>query len=195
MTRTPRLSHGLLLSLFLAACSPSSSAPLTAADSSAIADDLRDRVRKAYDLGQTEPPPVERFMSLYPAQEKVVSATAGRITTTRDSLEASIAAFWTGVGQFMVRPDWRWDAMLVDVLSRDAAVMTTSYAVPHYTDRGQAHVIGGVWTAVWRRGLGGWHITHEHLSDMPRVLAERLEAGMADSAGTDHSHATPPPPK
>jgi ketosteroid isomerase-like protein len=158
---------------------------LTSVDSAAIADTIRTMARSAYDL--SKPDAVQRFMSLYPADGRVVSATAGRVTTDRASLQASIESFWSGVGQFMVRPAWIWDAMEVDVLSRDAAVMTASYHVPHYTDRATRHVIGGVWTTIWSRQPDGWRVTHEHLSDMPRALAERLEAAMpqADSLASD----------
>jgi hypothetical protein len=157
---------------------------LATADSLAIAEEIGHEVRAAYDLTRTDLSPVERFMSLYPDEGSVVSATAGRITTTRDSLRASIDAFWTGVGQYMIDPTWRWDALRVDVLTPEIAMMTAAYTVPHRTDRGDPHVIGGTWSAVWTRQRAGdaWRIRSEHLSDMPRAVAERLEAVMrADS--------------
>jgi hypothetical protein len=55
----------------------------------------------------------------------------------------------------------------VDVLSRTAAVMTATYRVPHHTPRGDPHVIGGAWTAVFSRRNGEWVIVQEHLSDSP----------------------------
>jgi hypothetical protein len=76
--------------------------------------------------------------------------------------------------------------MAIDVLSRDAAAITAEYTVPRWTPDGAPHVVGGTWTSVWvRRGGGRWMIIQEHLSDTPRVFAERLEAGMrplSDSA-------------
>ncbi|MGQ0764045.1 MAG: YybH family protein [Gemmatimonadota bacterium] len=157
------------------ACAPDNGDDLPPADRAAIAAHIDSLVRSAYDLSL--PDPVGRFMSLYDSAT-IISATAGRITTQRDSLEASIRSFWNGVGQFMVRPSWNWDAMRIDVLSDRDAVMTATYSVPHYTERGAPHVIGGVWTAVWRLGGGGWRITHEHLSDLPRALAESIAATM-----------------
>ena len=142
----------------------------------AIADTLRGLVRNAYDLSRGDV--VRRFMSLYPDRARVVSATAGRVTTSRDSLQASIRTFWDGVGRYMVSPQWTWGRMDVDVLGPTAAVMTAQYTVPHWTDRGTPHVIGGVWTSVWQRTGEGWRIVHEHLSDLPRPVAERLEAAM-----------------
>jgi ketosteroid isomerase-like protein len=166
---------------------------LGAKESEAIADTLRTMVRNAYDLSKGDV--VRRFMSLYPTAGRVVSATGGRVSTTRDSLQGSINAFWDGVGQYMVRPTWTWREMHVDVLDRDAAVMTASYHVPHWTDVGRPHVIGGVWTSVWQRTPTGWRIVHEHLSDMPRAVAERMEATMPGADSTIHQeHGAPAKP-
>jgi ketosteroid isomerase-like protein len=166
------------------ACQPARpSAPLSSAESAAIADTLKELVESTYDLSKGDV--VRRLMSLYPDSGRVVSATAGRTTTTRDSLELAINAFWQGVGQHMVRPRWTWNAMDVDVLDRDAAVMTAQYTVPHYTGEGRPHVIGGVWTSVWTNRDGRWRIVHEHLSDMPRALAERYEAQLPAAAKID----------
>lgn len=186
-----RRSSPLVAALLLVtACSRQSAdtmRPLSAADSSAIADSLSTLVKGAYDLSQGDV--VRRMMSLYPDEGRVISATAGRVTLSRDSLASSVNAFWTGVGQFMVRPTWTWEAMDVDVLSRDAAVLTARYTVPHWTEENQAHVIGGVWTSIWQRRNGHWQVIHEHLSDMPRPVAERLEADMAGAAPADqHEH-------
>lgn len=180
---TPALAVCLVT---LIACAPgrAATAPLGAQERAAIADTLRGMVRDAYDLSKGDV--VRRFMSLYPEEGRVVSATAGRVSTTRDSLQASINAFWDGVGQYMVRPTWTWGDMQVDVLDRDAAVMTASYHVPHWTDVGRPHVIGGVWTSVWQRTQSGWRIIHEHLSDMPRAVAERMEATMPGADSTVH---------
>ena len=192
MTPTPRPTPALAVCLAaLLACAPgrAANAPLGAQERAAIADTLRALVRDAYDLSKGDV--VRRFMSLYPEEGRVVSATAGRVSTTRDSLHASINAFWDGVGQYMVRPTWTWGHMQVDVLDRDAAVMTASYHVPHWTDVGRPHVIGGVWTSVWQRGESGWRIIHEHLSDMPRGVAERMEATMPGADSTIHQdHGT-----
>lgn len=180
---TPALAAFILV---LSACTAdlAAKAPLAEGERAAIADTLRTMVRAAYDLNKGDV--VRRFMSLYPESGRVVSATGGRVSTTRDSLQASINAFWDGVGQYMVRPTWTWGEMHVDVLDRDAAVMTASYHVPHWTDVGRPHVIGGVWTSVWQRTPSGWRVVHEHLSDMPRAMAERMEATMPGADSTIH---------
>ncbi len=141
---------------------------LTPARRAAIADTLRRLVVNAYDL--TKPgDAVVRLMSLYPASGPIVSASGGQVSTSRDSLQAGIRAFWENVGRNMRDPRWTWGPMHVDVLSPDAAVLTTTYRVPHLTPRGEPHVIAGAWTAVFQRRGGRWVIVQEHLSDVPHL--------------------------
>jgi ketosteroid isomerase-like protein len=177
-----RWSLVLLAPLLLACSQGTPASSVSPAQASAIADTLRGLVRNAYDLSKGDV--VKRMMSVYPSSGRVVSATGGRITTSRDSLQQAITSFWENVGQHMVQPTWTWGPMEVDVLSPHNAVMSASYSVPHWTDAGRPHVIGGVWTTTWTRDASGWHIVHEHLSDLPRAVAERIEATMTpkDSA-------------
>ena len=135
-------------------------------DTAAIADTLRRLVQDAYDLGK--PGVVERLMSLYPDEGPIVSAAAGRVTRSRDSLRAQIDWFWNYVGQNMREPRWEWTDSHVRVLGPDAAVLTASYRVPHRTPEGRPHVVGGAWTMVFERRNGRWVIVHEHLSDRPQ---------------------------
>jgi len=146
------------------ACGPRSAADMSGAEKKAIADSLKRLVVSAYDL--SKPYPVKNLMSLYPEQGRVISASGGIITTTRPQLEQGIKAFWTYVGQNMKNPHWEWTSMNVDVLAPDAAVMTSTYRVPHLTPTGMNHVIGGAWTAVFQKRGGRWVIIQEHLSDV-----------------------------
>jgi hypothetical protein len=146
------------------ACGPRSAADMSAAEKKAIADSLKRLVVSAYDL--SKPDPVKSLMSLYPDQGRVISASGGVITTTRPQLEQGIKAFWTYVGQNMRNPKWQWTSMNVDVLAPDAAVMTSTYRVPHLTPMGMNHVIAGAWTAVFQKRSGRWVIIQEHLSDV-----------------------------
>ena len=57
--------------------------------------------------------------------------------------------------------------MDIEVLSRDAAAMTSTYRIPHTTPQGETHLLGGAWTAVFARRGGRWVIVQEHLSDAP----------------------------
>jgi hypothetical protein len=145
-------------------CAPKSAADMSAAEKSAVADSLKKLVVAAYDL--SKPDPVGSLMSLYPTDGRVISASGGVVTTTRPQLEQGIKAFWTYVGQNMRNPKWEWTSMNVDVLAPDAAVMTSTYRVPHLTPTGMSHVIGGAWTAVFQKRQGRWVIIQEHLSDV-----------------------------
>lgn len=146
------------------ACEPRSAADMSASEKTAIADSLKRLVVSAYDL--SKPDPVKSLMGLYPDQGRVISASGGVITTTRPQLEQGIKAFWTYVGQNMRNPKWQWTSMNVDVLAPDAAVMTSTYRVPHLTPMGMNHVIAGAWTAVFQKRGGRWVIIQEHLSDV-----------------------------
>jgi hypothetical protein len=161
----------------LVSCTGAESGAPTTTERAAIADTLRAMLISAYDL--TKPgDAVARLMSLYPASGTVISASGGQISTSRDSLETGIRAFWDNVGKNMRNPKWTWGAMHVDVLARDAAVVTTTYRVPHLTPRGDPHVIAGAWTAVFQRRAGKWVIVQEHLSDVPAAIVP------ADSGAT-----------
>jgi ketosteroid isomerase-like protein len=163
------------------ACGAPDRQPLDASYQRSVTDTLHALIVNAYDL--TKPgDKVARLMSLYPDSGRVISASGGRVTTTRDSLEAGIHAFWQYVGQNMQQPKWEWGPMLVDVLAPDAAVLTTTYRVPHLTPRGEPHVIAGAWTAVFQKRGGRWMIIQEHLSDLPEAVAMPGMSGMSDSA-------------
>ena len=167
-----RLAHRpALLVLFAAtmACARSDTSSLTATQRAAIADTLRARMVAAYDLSKPGDA-VARLMSLYPDSGPIVSASGGRVSTSRDSLQAELRAFWENVGRNMRDPKWTWGQMHVDVLAPDAAVVTTTYSVPHLTPRGEPHVIAGAWTAVFQRRAGRWVIVQEHLSDLPQEM-------------------------
>jgi hypothetical protein len=80
--------------------------------------------------------------------------------------------------------------MHVDVLSRDAAVVTATYRIPHLTPRGMPHVIEGALTQVFARRNGRWVVVQEHLSEPPAVMDSATAAasmpGMDMSAGHQH---------
>ncbi len=153
----------LLVALAAAhACQPAGRAAVSSSQRAAITDTLKGLIVAAYDF--SKPDVVRRMMSLYPDSGPVVSATAGRITTSRDSLQGQISHFWEYIGQNMREPRWVWGETHVDVLSPDAAVLTATYTVPHIQPNGMSHVIGGAWTALFVRRHGRWVIVQEHLS-------------------------------
>lgn len=186
MMTTPLRRTLLLLATLpplLGGCASRDDAPLSAGERAAIADTLRSMLVSAYDLSKPGDA-VARMMSLYPGTGSVVSASGGRVSVSRDSLESGIRAFWEYVGQNMREPRWAWDSMHVDVLARDAAVVTATYRVPHLTPRGQPHTIAGALTAAFQRRDGRWAVVQEHLSDLPATAP-------SDSASTppaEHQH-------
>jgi len=161
------------------ACSSKTAADMSAAEKKVVADSLKRLVVSAYDLSR--PDPVKNLMSLYPTEGRIISASGGVLTTTRPELEKAIQAFWTYVGQNMKQPRWEWTSMNVDVLAPDAAVMTSTYRVPHLTPTGMNHVIGGAWTAVFQKRGGRWVIIQEHLSDVqsnPNLQMNQMNMNM-----------------
>ena len=146
------------------------------AERSAIADSIRTLLTATQVFDGKDPVP--RFMQLYADSGAVVSAASGGFTVGRDSVQKMLTTFWTTAGQYMQKPVWQWGAMQIDVLSRDAAVVTARYTIPHWTPEGRPHVLGGAWTSVWTHERGRWVIVNEHLSDLPRSVAERVEATM-----------------
>src|SRR6478672_1803307 len=176
----------LLAAAGLIACQQQSAASMSAGDKRAIADTLKKLVANAYDLSR--PDPVKSLMSLYPDSGRVISASGGVVTTTRPQLEQGIKAFWTYVGQNMRNPKWEWTSMNVDVLAPDAAVMTSTYRVPHLTPTGMNHVIGGAWTAVFQKRQGRWVIIQEHLSDVQSNVGLQMQDSMP---GMSMPHGNP----
>ena len=175
-------SASLLAIAALTAACESRSTAVTPARRQAIADTLTAMIQSAYDL--KAPNPVARFMSLYPESGRVISASGGRITTTRDSLESGIKSFWEFVGRNMQNPTWIWGKPQVDVLSDNAAVVTTTYRIPHRTPAGESHTVAGAWTAVFAHRGGRWMIVQEHLSEIPQ---EVMAADTTDAPAA-HTH-------
>ena len=183
----PRLLRVLAGALSLGACAPRAESPLSDAERSAIADSLRTMIVSAYDL--TRPGDrVARMMSLYPPSGNVVSASGGRASASRDSLAAEIRAFWQYVGQNMRDPKWTWDEWHIDVLSRDAAVVTATYHVPHLTPRGEPHTIAGAMTEVFQRRGGRWSVVQEHLSDLAQSQPDDSTMSGSSSMPAGHQH-------
>ncbi len=126
---------------------------------------IRSEVEAAYDFSRPDVP--ANLMALYAPTGPIVSASGGRITTSRDSLRTGIQAFWTNVGQNMRDAHVEWTAMDIDVVAPDVAIMTATYRIPHKQPNGLPHVIGGAWTAVFVLRNGRWYVVEEHLSDNP----------------------------
>ena len=157
------------------------------ADRRAIADTLSALVTNAYDF--TGRDPAARLLSLYPDSGRIISAVAGRVTTSRDTLAGEIVGFWRRVGRNMQRPRFVLGSTYVDVITRDAAVLTLVYSIPHTTPQGTPHTVSGAWTMLWRRENGRWRIVQEHLSDTPESTAPGLASEVPVAPPTpSHQH-------
>lgn len=167
----------LVALLSLSACA---ARELSSSDTAKIRAEVERALRDAYDLSKPEPLP--RMLALYPSSGRVVSANTGRVITSTDSVANGIREFWYYVGVNMRNPKWEWTNVYVDVLARDAAVVTGTYRIPHLNPRNQPHVLGGAMTMVFRRQGGRWVVIQEHLSDSPQI------ADSASIIGTPESH-------
>src|SRR6185312_11626512 len=96
-------------------CSSGSAPGVTAIQRIAAERAIRTEVEAAYDF--TRPDVPGNLMALYAPTGPILSASGGRITTSRDSLRAGIQAFWTNVGQNMRDAHVEWTAMHIDVLA------------------------------------------------------------------------------
>jgi hypothetical protein len=172
-TRLLRFAVAAGIAVSLAACA---SQTLSADDRRSIADSLARQVKAASDL--SKPDVVKRMLSLYPPAGPIVSASSGRIITSRDTLAMGIQAFWDNVGVNMRQPQWVWDKMVVDVLAPNAAIMTATYHIPHLTPQNQPHVIAGAWTAAFEKRGSRWYVVQEHLSDAPTIPDSAAQAAM-----------------
>lgn len=172
-TRPTLVAATFLWVAIIAACTERSP---SAAERATIAADIEREVKAAYDL--KSPDPVGNFERLYADSGRIVSASGGMVIASRDTIFTGIRSFWQYVGSNMKNPTWMWGPFLVDVLSNDVAVMTVSYHVPHTTPAGNPHVIGGAWTAVFKRQGDRWVIVQEHLSDTPPEMADSAHAHM-----------------
>jgi len=135
------------------------------ASDGALADSLKARIAEAYDFSR--PDQIGRMNGLYPDTGSVVSASGGLVITSVDSIRRGIADFWQNVGRNMKDSKWEWGEVHLQRLSRDAAVLTGTWSIPHIAPTGRPHVIRGAWTAVFRHRDGQWVIVAEHLSVPP----------------------------
>jgi hypothetical protein len=159
-----RYPIAVFILLALACRSPADNRP-TGAQADAIRAEVERAMRDAYDL--SKPNVAERMLSLYPASGRIISATGGRVLSSRDSLAMGIRYFWNNVGTNMRNPRWVWERFYVDVLSQTSAVVTATYRVPHLDPHNMPHEFGGAMTEVFEKRDGKWVIVQEHLSDLP----------------------------
>jgi len=151
----------------IAACRATNGDALTETQSRAIADTLEGVVKRAYDFSAPGADATKRLLSLYPDTGRVVSASGGRMVTSRDSLAEGIRYFWESTGRNMRQPRIVWERAVTDVLGPRSAVVTATYRIPHLTPRGQPHELAGAMTLAFAKRGDRWVVVQEHLSDRP----------------------------
>jgi hypothetical protein len=159
-----RITFLVLLALACGRGGDADSRP-TGAQADAIRAEVERAMRDAYDL--SKPNVAERMVGLYPTSGRVISASGGRVLSSRDSLAMGIRSFWNNVGSNMRNPRWVWEHFYVDVLSPTSAVVTATYRVPHLDPHNMPHEFGGAMTEIFEKRDGKWVIVQEHLSDLP----------------------------
>ena len=178
-----RLPKALLV-FGIAACS-ARSAGLSPTQRTAIANEIETKVRSAYDL--STPNAEQRMLALYVDTGRIVSASGGQATASRDTLRKGIELFWQNVGVNMRQPKWIWTHTYVDVLSAESAVFTGTYRVPHTTPRGEPHEIAGAMTLVFAKRGGKWGVVQEHLSDLP-AMDMQMDTSMRTKSAPSKPH-------
>jgi len=88
--------------VLLASLTACASTTVSNSERQAIVDSLTRQVKAAYDL--SKPNVEQRLLSLYPESGRVVSAAAGQVIGSRDTLAMGIKAFWDNVGSNMRQP-------------------------------------------------------------------------------------------
>jgi len=149
----------------LAACA--GKPPLDEQQKVTLGDSLERFVANRY-LGTFEHPNPDTMLSFFAAGEDLRVAENGMIYPTRDSLAASMRAFWGRPGltaYFTSGPQH------VTVLDRDAAVYTGMITGGVRDSAGVETRMTSAWTAVFTRTSEGWKIVAAHLSWPPAAPA------------------------
>ncbi len=145
-------------------------------------------------MSADEPRP-QHYLFAHRALPQIIHDDPGKALALLTGPEADtfLSFFWERVGQNMREPRFVLGSTWVDVITRDAAVMTLTYSIPHRTPAGNMHVVSGAWTMFWRRIDGRWVIVQEHLSDTPESTRSSVPdttglAARSTTADTPHRH-------
>jgi len=141
--------------------------PLDEQQKAALCDSLERFVANRY-LRTFEHPNTDTILSFYAAGEDLRVAENGMIYPTRDSLAASLRAFWGRPG---LTANFTSGPQHVTVLDRDAAVYTGMITGGVRDSAGVETRMVSAWTAVFTHTSGDWKIVAAHLSWLPTAPA------------------------
>jgi hypothetical protein len=103
---------------------------------------------------------IRSVMALYPTSGPVASANDGRVTTSRDSIEAGIGRFLKGMREIAFGND----PPIVTALDSRSAVVTLAFHGTGTWNDGRAFSTTGSWTAVLAERDGRFTIIQEQES-------------------------------
>jgi ketosteroid isomerase-like protein len=152
----------LAAAIALAACS-TAKPPLDEMQRTALADSIEQWVAGPY-LAAHQTPNVDTILALYAGGADLAVAANGTIYPSYDSVVAAARAFWGRPG---VTAQLTLGGARVNVLSRDAAVVTAKVTGAVRDSAGVETPMGVAWTAVLQRAGSGWKIVAEHASSPP----------------------------
>jgi len=144
--------------LALAAACQRGAPPLTEAQRTAIADSVRQADDQLFAALNAKD--VQRMMSFYVPGDDVISADAGMIYPSRDSLEKSSRAFWSSLKSVSIARDQQ----RIAVLAPKAVVVTETWHGTFTDSAGKSMDTKGAYTVVWERRDDGWKILAENNS-------------------------------
>ena len=146
----------------LAACSMSKP-PLDEMQRTALADSIEQWVAGPY-VAVYQHPNVDSILAFYASGAELASAENGMVFPSYDSIVATTRAFWGRPG---ITAHFTVGGAHVNVLSREAAVVTAKVTGAVRDSAGVETPMGVAWTAVLQRAGSGWKIVAEHASSPP----------------------------
>jgi len=151
----------------LAACSMSKP-PLDEMQRTALADSIEQWVAGPY-VAVYQHPNVDSILAFYGSGADLAVAENGMVFPSYDSIVATTRAFWGRPG---LTAHFTLGGAHVNVLSREAAVVTAMLTGGVRDSAGVETPMSAAWTAVLQRaGSGGWKIVAEHASWPPAAPA------------------------
>ena len=150
----------------LAACSMGKP-PLDEMQRTALADSIEQWVAGPY-LAVFQNPNADTILAFYGGGADVAVAENGMVHPSYDSIVATTRAFWGRPG---LTAHFTLGGAHVNVLSREAAVVTAMLTGGVRDSAGVETPMSAAWTAVLQRAGSGWKIVAEHASWPPAAPA------------------------
>jgi hypothetical protein len=164
------MRNWLILVLGVVACGRSSEESQTRGMTAAEKAAVEDTVWKlnVYSMQAQSRRDLKALMQLIP-DTGALAITDGSMVTDMDSLEAGIKQFW-GL-PFLSGLKVSWEKKRIDVLSPDAAVLTTEGSTVVDSAGKKQFTMRHLWTGLWQNRDGRWVVVQQHASTIPEGTA------------------------